>query len=142
MKKIIFLLAIITFFSQSCKKDELKYNKVEPEKVEPEKVEPGTVEPGRIEVGKIEINQVKQFRQIEPVPLHPQLNWYLVLRVDGSADIAPGMDTMEKSTYKISGNVLTVKTNRQVAYEFEILSETDVKLKGANSVILRWKKPN
>jgi len=127
MKKIIFLLAIISFCSQSCKKDELKYKKVEP---------------GKIEVGKIEINQVKQFRQIEPVPLHPQLNWYLVLQVDGSADIAPGMDTMEKSTYQINGNVLTVKTNRQVTYEFEILSETDVKLKGVNNVVLRWKKPN
>lgn len=122
MKKVIFLLTAIALCSQSCKKDELKYKKVES--------------------GKIEINQIKQFRQIEPIALHPQLNWYLVLRVDGSADIAPGMDTMEKSTYQINGNILTVKTNRQVAYEFEILSETDVKLKGVDGIILRWKKPN
>jgi len=127
MKKIIFLLAIIAFCSQSCKKNELQYKKIES---------------GRTEPGKIEINQVKQFRQIEPIPLHPQLNWYLILRVDGSADIAPGMDTMEKSIYQINGNSLTVKTISQVTYEFEILSETDVKLKGADGVILRWKKPN
>ena len=126
MKKIIFLLAAIALCCQSCKKDELKYKKVESGKAQ----------------GKIEINQVKQFRQIEPIPLHPQLNWYLILRVDGSADIAPGMDTMEKSIYQINGNSLTVKTISQVTYEFEILSETDVKLKGADGVILRWKKPN
>lgn len=117
MKKIIFILAVCAFSFQSCKKDK--------------------VEEVKIEIDKIPLDQSKRFSQIDPIPVHPMSSWYLVLRVDGSAAIAPGMDTMINGTYKIVGNLLTVKINQEFSYEFEILSETDIKLKGDNVVVLR-----
>lgn len=122
MKKLVFVFAVFAFAMQSCKKDK--------------------VEERKTEISKTELNQAKSFTQIDPIPVHPQVTWSVLLRSDGSADIAPGMDTMEKSTYNIKGNSLTVKTNRGISYEFEILSATDIKLKDGNGVVLRWKKLN
>lgn len=127
MKKILFTLAVSALTFQSCKKDTVQQYKTNASK---------------IDVVKSELSQAKEFRQIDPTALHPQLNWYFILRSDGSADILPGMDTMEKGTYRINDKILTIRTNRQATFEFEVLSETDVKLKGVEAVVLRWKKPN
>lgn len=116
MKKILtsvipVLLIISCFFLNACKKDQLT--------IEQEK----------------EFIQVDWKRTSNDVFDNP---FTLNLQPNGIADILPYGDIVWRGTYKISGSSLKVVADNQT-YKFEIISETEIKLK-ESGLLLRLRE--
>ncbi|MFD1257375.1 hypothetical protein ACFQ3S_11255 [Mucilaginibacter terrae] len=102
MKKLaLTLLLALSAFLSACKKDKIE---VDQEKVFIQKNLPADTTPGYVSA------------------------WYLVLKPDGSADIAPGGDIVYRGKHDIKGSLLKVKTDN-TTFEFDILSATEIKEK-------------
>lgn len=65
--------------------------------------------------------------------------WQLTLKPGGIADILPSGDIIYRGTYKISGNLLNVKSD-QSTFKFKIVSETEL-VESNYGVILKLKTP-
>lgn len=109
IKPFVFLISIFSFilFLSSCKKDQLNVDR----------------EKEFVEVGHV--SQSGNFYDN---------SYTLTLMTGGKADILPGGDIVWRGTYQISGKTLTVKADHQT-YKFDIISETELKLKGSDTIL-------
>ncbi len=80
------------------------------------------------EKGILVVNEVKEFYQVDHVPVHRfDGGWYLKLEPNGIADLAPGGDVMLKGTYKVKGAKITVKDDQNIKlYIFEVVANNEI----------------
>lgn len=87
---------------------------------------------------KLTVNQEKRFLQ-ENFNFDPSFpfnaGWQLTLMPDGVADVIPGGDIIYRGTYKISGSLLTFKSD-DVSYKFDIINQKKIKEKSSGTILL------